>query len=164
MIKTLYAALATATLILGAGCASSPTTTTTPGPESHFAKLGTNRIHYVVEGKGKHTIVFVHCWSGNLGFWREQVPALADKARLILIDLPGHGQSDKPHTDYSMDFFAEAVLAVMRDAHAGKATLIGHSMGGPIICRLYKQPPAPGPSPVAADCTPRPPKNQPQQG
>ncbi|SRR5258707_4773156 len=163
MIKILYSALATATLILAAGCANSPTTNTTPGPESHFAKLGTNKIHYVVEGKGKHTIVLVHCWSGNLGFWREQVPALADKARLILIDLPGHGQSDKPHTDYTMDFFAEAVLAVMRDTHAGKATLIGHSMGVPIICRLYKQAPERVAALIAIDGTLRRPKMKPEQ-
>jgi pimeloyl-ACP methyl ester carboxylesterase len=92
-------------------------------------------------GGGRQTIVFVHCWAGNLGFWREQVPALADKARLVLIDLPGHGQSDKPHTAYTMDFFASAILAVMRDAHVDKATLVGHSMGGAVICCVYRQAP-----------------------
>jgi len=108
---------------------------------SHTARLGTNRIHYVTVGKGDHTLVLVHCWSGNLTLWREQIPALRDKARLVLIDLPGHGQSDKPHVEYSMDYFAEAVLAVMNDAHVDKATLIGHSMGAPIICRVYAQAP-----------------------
>jgi pimeloyl-ACP methyl ester carboxylesterase len=92
-------------------------------------------------GQGRQTSVFIHCWAGNLGFWREQVPALADKARLVLIDLPGHGQSDKPHTAYTPDFFASAVLAVMSDAHVDKAALVGHSMGGPVICRVYKQAP-----------------------
>ena len=145
MIKALHSTLAAATLLLVAGCASSPERREPAGPladaKSHFAKFGTNKIHYVVQGKGKHTIVFVHCWSGNLGFWREQVPALADKARLVLIDLPGHGQSDKPHTAYTMDFFAGAVLAVMRDAHVDKATLVGHSMGVPVICCVCKQAP-----------------------
>jgi pimeloyl-ACP methyl ester carboxylesterase len=142
---TLLCALVGAAFLAMAGCAHSPAGHESAGSpaagQSHFATLGTNRIHYVVEGAGDHTIVLVHCWAGNLGFWREQVPALAGKARLILIDLPGHGQSDKPHTAYTMDFFAEAVLAVMRDAHVKKATLIGHSMGAPIICRVYKQAP-----------------------
>jgi pimeloyl-ACP methyl ester carboxylesterase len=40
-----------------------------------------------------------------------------------------------------MDFFAEAVRTVMRDAGVNKATLIGHSMGAPVICRVYKQAP-----------------------
>src|SRR5208283_362118 len=73
--------------------------------------------------------------------WREQVPALADQARLILIDLPGHGQSDKPQTVYTMDFFAAAVLAVLRDARVEKAVFIGHSMGAAALCRVHHQAP-----------------------
>src|SRR5262245_54498477 len=84
--------------------------------KSHFASFGTNKVHYVTVGTGRQTVVFIHGWAGNTGLWREQVPALADKARLILIDLPGHGQSDKPRTAYTMDFFARGVRAVMRDA------------------------------------------------
>jgi pimeloyl-ACP methyl ester carboxylesterase len=131
--------------------------------QSHFVSFGTNKIHYVTAGKGNHTIVFVHCWAGNIGFWREQVPALADKARLVLIDLPGHGQSDKPHTQYTMDFFASAVLTVMRDAKVDKATLIGHSMGTPVICRVYKQAPEKVAALVAIDGTLRRPKLTPEQ-
>ena len=167
MIKALYSTAVAATLLLVAGCISSPDSRkpTTPLAEakSHFAKFGTNNVHYVVEGKGKHAIVLIHCWAGNLGFWREQVPALADKGRLILIDLPGHGLSDKPHTAYTMDFFAGAVLAVMRDAHVDKATLVGHSMGTPVICRAYKQAPERVAALVAVDGTLRRPKMTPEQ-
>ena len=109
--------------------------------QSHFVSFGADKVHYVTVGEGRKTIVLVHCWAGNLGFWREQIPALADKARLVLIDLPGHGQSGKRNTVYSMDFFAAAVLAVMCDARVEKATLIGHSMGGPVIYRTYEQAP-----------------------
>ncbi|HEX3856371.1 MAG TPA: alpha/beta hydrolase [Verrucomicrobiae bacterium] len=109
--------------------------------ESHFISVGANRIHYVTVGKGSRTIVFVHGWACNLSFWREQVSALADKARLILIDLPGHGQSAKPQTAYTMDFFAEAVSAVLRDAKVDKAIFIGHSMGGAVIARVHHHAP-----------------------
>jgi pimeloyl-ACP methyl ester carboxylesterase len=105
--------------------------------ESHFISHGADRIHYVTAGQGSRTIVFIHGWACNLGFWREQVAALADKARLILIDLPGHGQSDKPQTNYTMDFFADAVLAVLRDAKVDKAIFIGHSMGVAVIARVH---------------------------
>jgi sigma-B regulation protein RsbQ len=111
------------------------------GGESHFVSLDGNRIHYVTAGKGNRTIVFVHCWAGNLGFWREQVPALADKARLIFIDLPGHGKSDKPQANYTMDFFADAVLAVLDAENVTNATFIGHSMGGAVICRVHHRAP-----------------------
>ncbi len=108
---------------------------------SHFVSVGADRIHYVAAGKGSRAIVFVHCWAGNLGLWHEQVPVLADKARLILIDLPGHGRSDKPQTAYTLDFFARAVLAVLRDARVDKAIFIGHSMGAAALCRVHHQAP-----------------------
>ncbi len=141
MIKIVRFACVAAVLFASAGCATVSKPKTLADGKSHFISLGTNKVHYVTVGQGRQTIIFVHCWAGNLGFWREQVPAFADKARLVLIDLPGHGQSDKPHTAYTMDFFASAVLAVMSDAHVDKAVLVGHSMGAPVICRVYAQAP-----------------------
>lgn len=126
--------------------------------KSHFTRLGTNKIHYLTVGKGKQTILFVHGWAGNAGFWSEQVPAFADKARLILIDLPGHGKSDKPQTDYTLDYFSEGVLAVMRDAKVDKAVLVGHSMGTPVICGVHARAPEKVAALVAVDGTLRKPK------
>ena len=168
MIKKLCLAAGTTGLLFIAACSTTPTTCCTSpdsgsARESHVARYGTNQLHYVTVGKGDHTLVLIHCWAGNSGFWNEQIPALADKARLILIDLPGHGQSDKPHVDYTMDYFAGSVLAVMQAAHVDKATLIGHSMGVPIICRVYVQAPDKVAGLVAVDGTLRRPKMTPDQ-
>ncbi|MGA3284339.1 MAG: alpha/beta hydrolase [Verrucomicrobiota bacterium] len=141
MMKTTGFAPNAAVLPAFTGRAAPPKAGTLAGGKSHSVPFGANKIHYVTVGGGKHTLVFVHCWAGNLGFWREQVPALADQARLVFIDLPGHGQSDKQPAACTMDYFAGAVLAVMRDARVDKATLIGHSMGGPVIYCVYKQAP-----------------------
>ena len=108
------------------------------GGRSHFVSAGANRIHYVTVGNGDRALVFVHGWACHLGFWHEQVAALADKARLILIDLPGHGRSDPPETACTMDLFAEAVLAAVRDAGVERATFIGHSMGAAVLCGVYR--------------------------
>jgi pimeloyl-ACP methyl ester carboxylesterase len=118
-----------------------PKVKTLDNAQSHSAPFGANRIHYVTVGTGAHVLVFVHCWAGNLGFWREQIPAFADQARLVLLDLPSHGKSGKLPAAYTMDYFAGAVLAVMRHARVKKATLIGHSMGGPVSYCVYKQAP-----------------------
>ena len=150
-----------ATVLLLTGCAGRQYAAI--ASESHFVSFGTNHVHYLIEGKGSHTIVFVHCWAGNAGLWREQVPELAGRARLILVDLPGHGQSDKPHVEYTMDFFAGAVLAVMRDAHVDKATLVGHSMGVPVTCRVHKQAPEKVAALVAVDGTLRRPAMTPER-
>ena len=136
--------LISAALLVLVGCAGSETISrpeSFSAAESHFALLGTNRVHYLTAGSGRTVMVFVHGWSCNASFWREQLPAFADKARIILIDLPGHGQSDKPQTKYTMDFFARSVLAVLRHEHIHKAIFIGHSMGVPVICRVHAQAP-----------------------
>ena len=163
MIKIVCFSCVAAALFAVGGCATAPKPKTLADGKSHFVSWGTNRVHYVTVGQGRHTIVFVHCWAGNLGFWREQVPALADKARLVLIDLPGHGQSDKPHTAYTMDFLAGAVLAVMRDAHVDKAMLVGHSMGGAVIACVYRQAPEKVAALVSADGLLRRPQWTPEQ-
>jgi len=163
MVKIVRCFCAAATLFAFAGCVSVPKPETLADGKSHFAMLGTNRIHYVTVGKGRQAIVFVHGWACNLDNWRAQVPALADKARLVLIDLPGHGQSDKPHTAYTPDFFASAVLAVMDDAHVDKATLVGHSMGGAVICCVYRQAPERVAALVSVDGLLRRPAGTPEQ-
>lgn len=106
-----------------------------------FVSVGGNRIHFVTIGNGDRAVVFVHGWASNLNFWREQIPALASQARLILMDLPGHGQSDKPQTAYTLDFFAETVLAVLRAARVDQAVFIAHSMGAAVLCRVLQRSP-----------------------
>jgi pimeloyl-ACP methyl ester carboxylesterase len=105
---------------------------------SRYATLDGIRVHYKSLGKGETAMVFIHGWTCNLTFWREQIPAFEGKIRMILIDLPGHGESDKPMTDYTMDLFARAVDAVLKDAGVTKAVLIGHSMGTPVARQYYR--------------------------
>ena len=54
-----------------------------------------------------------------------------EKRRALLVDLPGHGQSEKPDVAYTQERFARAIEAVMRHAGVERAVLLGHSMGGP---------------------------------
>lgn len=97
------------------------------------------RIHYKSHGKGKEALVLIHGWSCNLDYWRDQVPEFAKRNRVIAIDLPGHGKSDKPQVTYTMDLFARAVDAVMRDAKVKRAVLMGHSMGTPVARQFYRK-------------------------
>jgi pimeloyl-ACP methyl ester carboxylesterase len=105
---------------------------------SRFAALDGYRVHYKSLGTGRTALVFIHGWTCDLTFFREQVPAFDRKTRMILVDLPGHGKSDKPQVAYTMDFFARAVDSVLRDAGISKAILIGHSMGTPVARQFYR--------------------------
>lgn len=115
--------------------------------QSRFVKLDlgnaagnrTARIHYQSYGKGRDALVLIHGWGSNLNFWRDSIPDLAKRNRVIAVDLPGHGLSDKPEVTYSMDFFARAVAAVLRDAKVERALLVGHSMGTPIARQFYRK-------------------------
>ncbi len=104
-----------------------------------FAKLDGNRVHFQDYGNGNEALVFVHGWSCNLNFWKANIPAFANRTRVIAIDLPGHGESDKPQIKYSMDLFANAIDAVLNDANVERATLVGHSMGTPVIRQFYRK-------------------------
>lgn len=110
-----------------------------PTAKSRFAMLDTQRVHYKSYGKGERALVFVHGWTCDMNVWLQQLPAFADETRLIALDLPGHGQSDKPEIKYTQDLFARAVEAVMRDAGVKEAVLVGHSMGTPVIRQFYRK-------------------------
>ena len=107
--------------------------------QEKYAQLDKNKIHYVSEGKGKDAIVLVHGWGCRLTHWYGQVPELSKRARVIAVDLPGHGMSDKPEIKYDMDLFAAAIDAVMKDAGVERAVLVGHSMGTPVVRQFYRK-------------------------
>src|SRR5215470_18762634 len=107
-------------------------------PQDRFAKLDTIRVHYQNYGDGKEAVVFIHGWTCNLNFWKANIPAFVKQTRVIAIDLPGHGESDKPQVTYSMDLFARAIDAVLQDAGVERVTLVGHSMGTPVIRQFYR--------------------------
>ena len=107
--------------------------------ESQFAKLDGARIHYKSYGNGPEALVLVHGWSCNIDSWRDQIPDFAKRNRVIALDLPGHGQSDKPQIPYTMDLFANAIDAVMRDAKVERAVVAGHSMGTPVARQFYRK-------------------------
>src|SRR5262245_23835562 len=135
-MKHFTAAALVAAAFASTGRAAEPTDPLEKAP-SKFAKVDKNRVHYKSLGEGKTAIVFVHGWCCDHTVWRDQASALDGKARLLFIDLPGYGQSDKPKMDYTMDVFARGVNAVLEDAGVEKAVLMGHSMGTPVVRQFY---------------------------
>jgi pimeloyl-ACP methyl ester carboxylesterase len=72
--------------------------------------------------------------------WRDSHSAFPNY-RVIALDLIGHGNSDKPRTDYTMDYFAKSVEAVMNTAKVDKAVFVGHSLGMPVARQFYRMHP-----------------------
>lgn len=108
-------------------------------PKSNWAQLDGVKLHYYdIGNRGeKKALVLIHGWTGNAELWNGSYSSFP-KYRVIALDLPGHGQSDKPKTDYTMDYFARAVNAVLVKAKVSGAVLVGHSMGMPIARQFYR--------------------------
>src|SRR4051812_2454678 len=81
--------------------------------ESRSAEFDGIKVHYTNYGAGDTTLVLVHGWACDESVWGGQLP-LATRMRLITVDLPGHGQSDKPQIGYTMDLYARALDCVLR--------------------------------------------------
>src|SRR6266850_4512502 len=108
--------------------------------ESKFADIDHLRVHYTNYGKGETALVFVHGWACDETVWSEQTPTLAEKIRVITIDLPGHGQSDKPQTiSYDKDLYNRAIDGVITDANVKSVILVGHSNGTPFTREYYRK-------------------------
>lgn len=96
-----------------------------------------SRMHYKCCGSGNVTLLFVHGFGCDMNAWKMQYQDFRnDSIRMIFVDLPGYGLSDKPETDYSLDYMAAALKRVVDTIGARKVVLIGHSLGTP-VCREF---------------------------
>jgi len=88
-------------------------------------------IEYQVTGQGR-PVVLLHGFPDSGRLWRHQVTALAEAGfRVIVPDLRGYGLSDKPSEveAYSLPLLAGDVMAVLADAGAERAHVVGHDWG-----------------------------------
>lgn len=100
------------------------------------------QIAYIDEGQGEQTILLVHGLASNAGFWRYSIPLLAEAGyRVIAVDLPGFGKSDKGAYPYDMTFYANALSRFIRALNLEPVIYAGHSMGGQIGITLALEEP-----------------------
>lgn len=91
--------------------------------------LGNTTISYNDTGKGR-PLVLLHGYLEAKEVWQPLTDILAQEFRIIGIDLPGHGTSGIAGEMHTMEYIAEVVREVMKDAGIDRAMLIGHSLGG----------------------------------
>lgn len=100
--------------------------------DTRIVTVGNAEIAVHERGKGERTVVLIHGLGSYMPVWTHNLDALARDHRVIAIDLPGYGKSSKANHTYSMEFFAQAVHAVVRELGVTRPVLVGHSMGGQI--------------------------------
>jgi pimeloyl-ACP methyl ester carboxylesterase len=100
-----------------------------------FVDVDGAKIYYATFGTGA-PVILLHGGMGNGDHWSHQVPALASKLNVIVIDSRGQGRSTRTKTAPSHALMAADVLAVMDQLELTKAALVGWSDGGEIALEL----------------------------
>jgi pimeloyl-ACP methyl ester carboxylesterase len=105
-----------------------------------FARLGPPdapvKLYYREEGSGP-PVLLIHGFGASTFTWRRVAPELARTNRVILVDLKGFGQSDKPFDErYSAYDQAELLAQLIEEKDLRDLTLVGHSFGGGIALLL----------------------------
>lgn len=94
-----------------------------------FVNLETGiRMHYRDGGNGK-PILFVPGFSATVDTWNYQVLDLHDRYRCVCVDMRGHGESDKPYSDYTYNEMCGDIDAFLEALDLQDVTFVGWSMG-----------------------------------
>lgn len=96
--------------------------------ESGFVPVSGGKLHYEVEGSG-HPLLLIHCGLTDLRQWDPQVPALAERYRVIRYDTRGYGLSETDDVEFRD---RDDLIAVLDHVGAERTYLLGHSRGGMI--------------------------------
>lgn len=98
-----------------------------------FYETELGKIYYEIYGQeGKPFVVLTHGLGMNLSTFDAQINKLSDEYRVLVWDLPGHGQSfEIGHGDgFSFFLAAECLLGLLNELNVKKAILVGQSLGG----------------------------------
>lgn len=91
-------------------------------------------LNYRHEGDGKINIIFLHGWSIDSSYWKEQIDLLKDNYSVYALDLPGFGDSKAPErTVWSMEEYALDVRDFIKHLGLENIIIAGHSMSGGIM-------------------------------
>jgi len=86
------------------------------------------RIAYLDVGAGP-PVILIHGFGGSMWQWEQQQHTLSQHFRVLTLDLPGAGLSDKPEIDYRPDQMLDFFVGFMDAVKIPQATLVGNSMG-----------------------------------
>jgi len=110
------------------------------GYRSEYTQIGPYRIHYFVGGEGP-PVLLVHGLGSRADDWALTMKDLRSHYRVYAIDLLGHGYSDWPQIDYSIQQQSDMVREFMVSQKIVPADLVGISMGGWVSLQLASQHP-----------------------
>jgi magnesium chelatase accessory protein len=107
------------------------------GFEERLADAKGCRMRYFVGGPERApSLVLVHGLGGAASNWAELAPMLAERRRVLVPDLPGHGGSSPLPAVPNLSVYADRVALVAEREGMLPAAVVGHSLGGVVALRL----------------------------
>ncbi|EKV02896.1 putative hydrolase or acyltransferase of alpha/beta superfamily [Leptolyngbya sp. PCC 7375] len=103
--------------------------------EHKYVKANSVQLHYVTQGSGK-LLILLHGLFEFWYSWRHQLPYLSRHFKVVVPDLRGYNDSDKPRLGYDLDTLSSDIHALIHSLGYNKAHIVGHDWGGAIAWNL----------------------------
>jgi pimeloyl-ACP methyl ester carboxylesterase len=103
-----------------------------------FVETNRIRLHCVTQGEGE-LVILLHGFPEFWYSWRHQIPALAQHFKVVVPDLRGYNDSDKPASGYDLDTLSADIRGLIENLGYRQAHLVGHDWGGTIAWHLAQK-------------------------
>jgi pimeloyl-ACP methyl ester carboxylesterase len=129
--------------IMAAGCVHFQTGPSEPIAADERLMLGERGQLHVID-KNPHaaeTVLLVHGYGASSASYLPVIDALASRFRVLAIDLPGFGKSDRRAGDYSPEALADVLAEVLQQKGVARAHVVGHSWGSSVVLAFARRHP-----------------------
>jgi pimeloyl-ACP methyl ester carboxylesterase len=104
--------------------------------QAEWLDAGDAKVRTIRAGDGDTTLFLLHGFGESLLTWRSVFDQLAQRYRVVAIDLPGFAGSEKPDTSYSLPTMTARLASFLDRWTEGPVVVVGHSMGGELAASL----------------------------
>jgi 2-hydroxy-6-oxonona-2,4-dienedioate hydrolase len=103
------------------------------GVSENYYDVGGIRTRVLEAGQGR-PLVLLHGTGGHAETYARNIGPLSKHFRVLAMDMVGHGFSDRPDGEYTMDLFSDHVVGLLDTIGADQVFLSGESLGGGVAC------------------------------
>ena len=103
--------------------------------ESRYITVEGIQIHYLMKGKGR-PLLLLHGLGASSITWRDNIGSLSENFQVYALDLPGHGDSDKPSIEYEPERILRLIKLTIETLNMDNPAIIGNSVGGSLALMM----------------------------